>query len=1324
MKHISLLAQRLCDGLVGRLLCRVFLLLAVWDPSRAQKARRMDLWLKTRSAICLLAVSATFITAASVATLARDPILIAGVTHLGLADVSADVTTIRSARQLARSMTPVQQEPDIVRVAQAAESSPLFVPNMPPARRGEDYSFRVEMPSSLSLVFCDLFSGSLPAGMGLHYTQVWGKPWESGNFSFTVSCSGLDRERQVTILHTLFLTVEEPTLIAAPPGGQLPTTQVGISYSQTFSTLQGTGPYTYDLAGGELPPGMTLSTTGTLSGKPTQSGSYRLSVRSEDSSTVSSGGPYRLTTTYDVDIQPPYIDLIQMSGTTPQVGSHYEYNFGVRGGTPPYTFAVSAGALPAGLTLNTEGILSGIPTEGGNYDFTITARDSSTGPGSPFTGSRRYFDSVLNPTIVIAPAALPPAIGGRPYAQTLTASGGTPPYSFSIAEGALPAGVSLAADGTLSGTPTVAGSFALTATALDSSTGGYNPGGRFAGHAEYTLSVGAPTILIDPETLPAGRVAATYSQTLTASGGNGKYSFAVATGALPAGLTLTADGILSGIPTAGGAFGFTAKASDENGFSGTRAYSVTIDASTIALAPATVTDATRNIPYSATFTASGGTAPYSFAVSAGALPAGLTLAPDGKLSGTPKVGGTFRFTVTATDFSTGSGPYTGFLEYVLTVGVPDIQIRPGNPGQGKTYVPFNQVLTASGGAPPYTFAVSAGALPTGITLAADGTLSGVATQNGSFGVTVTVTDANGNTGEGAYALAIDAPVISLSPGTLPQASIGTPYNQAIQASGGRAPYVFALSGGTLPNGLVLGTDGVLSGAPTSGGTFEIAVQASDSNGFIGTAHYSINVDGQFPSAANASVTILAGTSVNVDLTAGATGGPFTGASIVSQSDPQLGSATIERTGPRPSLVFVAHASAAGRASISFTLSNATGVSNVATVTILVEARPDPSFDPDVVGLLNAQASTAGRFVETQITNFGRRLEQLHNEGDRRSSSMDLRFSIAQGSAVSALAGQSDGNGGQNGSALAYAPSSTTPPSVAAARAQANNDRNAEPAPYQRDLGPVAVWTGGFFNFGQRDNGGIDLDYTMIGVSAGVDYRFSDAFVGGFGVGYGRDKTDIGSRGSESRATAFSGALYGSYTPMDNVFIDGLVGAGMLDFQSRRFIAATSDYATGGRSGSQIFAALTAGYEHRDDNWLISPYGRIEASRSWLDGFTETGGGIYGLTYGDQMIDSLSGVIGLRANYRFDTEFGALMPGMRAEYTHDFAGSSRSTVGYSDVGTLPFATESDPLLRNQLSLGLSLDWQINDNVNLGLDYQTSFGVSAQDHRIGVKLGGKF
>src|SRR5690606_15936978 len=190
-------------------------------------------------------------------------------------------------------------------------------------------------------------------------------------------------------------------------------------------------------------------------------------------------------------------------------------------------------------------------------------------------------------------------------------------------------------------------------------------------------------------------------------------------------------------------------------------------------------------------------------------------------------------------------------------------------------------------------------------------------------------------------------------------------------------------------------------------------------------------------------------------------------------------------------------------------------------------------------------------------------------------------------------------------------------------------------------GQFAAWSGGFINFGERDDGKLDLDYTMIGVSGGIDARFSDRFVGGVGFGYGRDRVDIGSNGSKNRGHAYSGALYGSYQPSKRLFIDGLLGGSLLDLDSRRFVTANGEFATGKRDGSQVFGSLTVAYDLNDARWLLAPYGRVDFSCSWLNGYTETGGDIYGLSYGEQTVDVLSGVAGLRANYAFEMDWGIL-----------------------------------------------------------------------------------
>ena len=131
-------------------------------------------------------------------------------------------------------------------------------------------------------------------------------------------------------------------------------------------------------------------------------------------------------------------------------------------------------------------------------------------------------------------------------------------------------------------------------------------------------------------------------------------------GAIAPGLSLSASGSLAGTPTSGGSFNFTITSTDSTAspgpYSGSRAYTLTVNSPAIVVSPVSLSAAAIGASYSASISASGGTAGYNYAVSAGALPAGLSLSSTGVLSGTPTAGGSFSFTISATDSSTGAGP--------------------------------------------------------------------------------------------------------------------------------------------------------------------------------------------------------------------------------------------------------------------------------------------------------------------------------------------------------------------------------------------------------------------------------------------------------------------------------------------------------------------------------------------------------------------------------------------------------------------------------------------------------------------------------------------
>lgn len=280
--------------------------------------------------------------------------------------------------------------------------------------------------------------------------------------------------------------------------------------------------------------------------------------------------------------------------------------------------------------------------------------------------------------------------------------------------------------------------------------------------------------------------------------------------------------------------------------------------------------------------------------------------------------------------------------------------------------------------------------------------------------------------------------------------------------------------------------GTLSGIPSEAGDFAATATATDRLGFTGTADISIRIRGlDVPVVQDMTLEVMAGTTGSIDLTRGATNGPFAAAEISAYPASEAGKASVRQNGAAYMLDFAADGAFAGAASLQYTLSNADGRSAPATVILNVIARPNPSLDPEVIGLLTAQTETAKRFAKTQVDNFNRRLEQLHDEGDRRRNSMDVSIGMTERDSADKTA---------------YADEERDPITDAFRRmdgGKKNENPAIDRAPYN-PLGNFAVWTGGYVNFANADSGGIDLDSTLVGVSGGMDYRFSSRFVAGLG----------------------------------------------------------------------------------------------------------------------------------------------------------------------------------------------------------------------------------
>ncbi|MBY0508039.1 MAG: Ig domain-containing protein [Bryobacteraceae bacterium] len=535
-------------------------------------------------------------------------------------------------------------------------------------------------------------------------------------FQSSTSVSTLGINQQVAQVFTLLVN-PAPTL-----SGNFPVGQIGVTYGGGVVTNGGTPPFTYSLSG-NLPPGLILNPlNGTISGVPTLNGTfaYQIGVRDANGANAFVTGTTVITGTP--------LQITSLTFPPARVAQSYSAPLTVNGGTGPYTWTIVSPTLPPpGITVSGPS-LAGIPNTVGQFSFTIRVQD-----GTGASTQANVSISVNPAQLTVSPSQLPDGTPNAPYLASLAATGGQQPYVWTLSSGALPAGLTLSSAGVLSGTPTASGVFSFSVRVTDTPNGAINyPGG--AATRDFTITVGPGPLTIPPTTLPPAIVGQAFTPVLSATGGRPPYTWGISGGNLPAGVNLLPSGVFSGSPTVAGPSTFTVQVRDADGTTATREFTLTTTAA-LTITPTSLDDGVVGVPYSATLSAQNGTAPFTFALDSGTLPAGVTLSPAGILTGNPAAPGTANFTVRVTD----RGNLTATRPYTLVIR-PALAIVTDSLPNGSSGAAYSVQVAAQGGTPPYAFTLASGSLPGGLTLSNTGLISGTPSAPGTSTFTVRVTD--------------------------------------------------------------------------------------------------------------------------------------------------------------------------------------------------------------------------------------------------------------------------------------------------------------------------------------------------------------------------------------------------------------------------------------------------------------------------------------------------------------------------------------------------------------------------------------------------------
>lgn len=705
----------------------------------------------------------------------------------------------------------------------------LTIGNTPPAATAPALLVHAALSGMVGASFSEYLFGTggspsyaatgLPPGLSVDVTsgRISGTPTAAGVFPVAVSATNAVGTTGALVTVRIAAGPEVPVFSSAVAASGT----VGQSFYYSLTASSSPGSYTAT----NPPPGLGFDISAkAIKGVPTAVGTYVVPI----SATNAGGtGTAVLTITVKASAAPAQLQITSAAKLNGVVGTLFSSVLTASGNPTGF----SASGLPPGLSLNPQtGYITGTPVAAGTSLVAITATDGSatTGATLTFTMTNVAATTVATTTAYIASSAGASGVVGSAFAYYpyLSSSGGFSSVTYSAA--GLPPGLSISpTSGTISGTPTLAGNYAvpLSVTLVSFS------GPPVATSAVVTIAVAAfnaaPTLapVITSSANFSGVTGSAFSQTLAAT----DQATAFAATGLPPGLSLNAaTGAITGTPTAAGAFPMALAATNAVG-TGNAAMTITVNDPVGSLPPTPVitSDATKSgtVGSSLTYSLAATNSPTGYTVSD--LPPGLVFnSGSASISGTPTTAGVFVVPVVANN---AGGTGQAWLTFTISAVRPPVLTGAAAVtavvGSSFTYYPY-----ASNSPTGYT----AGNLPPGLTLnATSGTVTGTPTTAGTYLVPFSATNAGG-TGNAVITMIVanpPAPAFSSATAAVRSGTVGVAFSASLSAS--NSPTGYAAS--DLPPGLSQSaTTGLISGTPTVAGKYSVLLSATNASG-TGTA---------------------------------------------------------------------------------------------------------------------------------------------------------------------------------------------------------------------------------------------------------------------------------------------------------------------------------------------------------------------------------------------------------------------------------------------------------------------------------------------------------